>query len=245
MYVLTIDQRGSTRDRDRVPELLAELTSLGFPSFERSVGDELQGVVDHAGQAVDAALHALRSGHWYVGIGLGEAVVPDGGSPREGIGSAFVAARHAVEFAKGAGSRVPLSVVAGILAAGAVEEDGMATERPDANGQGTDPAAEAVAACADAQAVLRLIARLRQERTAPQWKLVDTLNELTAAAPHGIQKLAAERLGVSEQSVSRTLIRAGWQEELAARPAAARLLEFAHRSVAAAHGAAGAKGGAN
>lgn len=223
MYVLTIDQRGSRSDRDRVPGLLAELRALGFPGFERSVGDELQGLVDGAADAVDIALHALRSGHWYVGIGLGEATVPDGGSPREGVGPAFVAARTAVELAKAAASRVPLSVVAGILARKKAGEADTVVDLADGN--------DARLVSADAEAVLRLIGKLRQERSGAQWKVVDTLQALEGGPIHGVQKQAAERLGITEQSVSRTLLRSGWQEEKAARPAAARLLHLAHQAV--------------
>lgn len=223
MYVLTIDQRGSRSDRDRVPGLLAELRALGFPGFERSVGDELQGLVDGAADAVDIALHALRSGHWYVGIGLGEATVPDGGSPREGVGPAFVAARTAVELAKAAASRVPLSVVAGILARKKAGEADTVVDLADGN--------DARLVSADAEAVLRLIGKLRQERSGAQWKVVDTLQALEGGPIHGVQKQAAERLGITEQSVSRTLLRSGWQEEKAARPAAARLLRLAHQAV--------------
>jgi hypothetical protein len=38
-------------------------------------------------------------------------------------------------------------------------------------------------------------------------------------------------LGISEQSVSRAVLRSGWQEEWAARPAAEMLLATAHRLV--------------
>ncbi|WP_432395920.1 hypothetical protein ACRQ5B_00555 [Pseudarthrobacter sp. L19] len=113
MYVLTIDQRGSSTDVDRVPGLLAELARL-LPgaTFERSVGDELQGVLQSPAEVVDTALHVLRDGHWYVGIGVGAVDRPLPASPREGSGPAFVAARLAVERAKAAGY-VPLAVAAG------------------------------------------------------------------------------------------------------------------------------------
>lgn len=63
MYVMTMDQRGSTSDVDRVPGLLAELAVLtGAGRFERSVGDEVQGVLERADEVVEIALHALRSG---------------------------------------------------------------------------------------------------------------------------------------------------------------------------------------
>src|SRR4029453_1056897 len=115
MYVLTIDQRGSSSDIDRVPELISELRPLTSAAFERSVGDELQGVLEQPSEVVDVALHALRSGRWYVGIGIGAARVPASASPREGTGRGFVAARNAVELAKAAASHVPLSVVLGII----------------------------------------------------------------------------------------------------------------------------------
>src|SRR5688572_8223382 len=111
MYVLTIDQRGSSTDADRVPELISELAHLTPAAFERSVGDELQGLIEEPAEAVDVALHALRSGHWYIGIGIGAVMLAAGGSPREGTGTGFVAARKAVELAKSASGHVPLSVV--------------------------------------------------------------------------------------------------------------------------------------
>ena len=64
MYVLTIDQRGSTGDVDRVPELLEDIGSHSGVRFERSVGDEVQGVLQDPALVVDVSLHALRSGHW-------------------------------------------------------------------------------------------------------------------------------------------------------------------------------------
>ncbi|WP_104172520.1 MarR family transcriptional regulator [Arthrobacter sp. Y81] len=219
MYVLTIDQRGSTGDRDRVPGLLAELHRISTAGrFERSVGDEVQGVVEQPAEVVEIALHSLRSGQWYVGIGVGAVDLPLPASPREGSGPAFVAARLAVEKAKSAASHVPLSVVSGGLRRGGASL----------------PAAErGIQACANAEAVLRLIGRLVQDRTDAQWKVVDTLRALQqdSAARHGTQKLAAAKLGITEQSVSRAVLRSGWQEEWAARPAAGMLLALAHDAV--------------
>lgn len=57
MYVLTIDQARSRRSPDRVPELLAALSDVGvLAPFERTVGDEVQGVPADAA----AALAAIR-----------------------------------------------------------------------------------------------------------------------------------------------------------------------------------------
>ncbi|HYH77560.1 MAG TPA: MarR family transcriptional regulator [Arthrobacter sp.] len=217
MYVLTIDQRGSSTGVDRVPELISELAGLTPAAFERSVGDELQGLVEEPAVVVDIALRALRSGHWYIGIGIGAVMLPTGASPREGTGTAFVAARKAVELAKSASGHVPLSVVSGSI--------GRTAEVPQ-------HAREGAVACANAEAVLRLIGRLVQERTAAQWRVVDRLRLLQdAGGRHGSQKQVANELGITEQSVSRTVIRSGWQEEWAARPAAAMLLAHAHSHI--------------
>ncbi|RDV11407.1 MarR family transcriptional regulator [Arthrobacter sp. RT-1] len=216
MFVMTIDQRGSTGDTDRVPDLISQLAELTPAAFERSVGDELQGVVGDPADVVDIALHALRAGRWYVGIGIGAVSLPGGASPREGTGAAFVAARHAVDRAKAAGSQVPLSVVPGTMG-------------KDAESRAVD--AEGVRACANAEAVLRLLGRVVQERTDAQWRVVDALRRQESTR-HGRQKQVALELGISEQSVSRTVLRSGWQEEWAARPAAAMLLEHAHSTIA-------------
>lgn len=174
MYVLTIDQRGSSTDVDRVPGLLAELARLvPGATFERSVGDELQGVLQSPAEVVDTALHALRDGHWYVGIGVGAVDQPLPASPREGSGPAFVAARLAVERAKAAG-HVPLAVEAGTEG---TPRRGAAS-RPAGAGDGasgTPAAPPGEREAANAEAVLRLIGRLVQDRTAAQWKVVDEI----------------------------------------------------------------------
>ncbi|MFF1254037.1 MarR family transcriptional regulator [Pseudarthrobacter sp. NPDC058329] len=217
MYVLTIDQRGSSSDVDRVPDLISALQDVTPAAFERSVGDELQGVVEHAPEVVDIALQALRSGYWYVGIGIGNVQLASGQSPREGSGSGFVAARKAVELAKTAAGQVPLSVVSGTM------------------GRGRDippHAKEGANATANAQAVLRLMGRIVQQRTEAQWRVVDRLRAFQSGeGRHGSQKHVAHELGITEQSVSRAVLRSGWQEEWAARPAAAMLLDYAHSHI--------------
>lgn len=190
MFVLTIDQKGSRKGRDRVPDLLELLAEVPMDRpFERSVGDEVQGITHDAGAAVEAALIALRSGHWSVGIGVGAVDLPLPASTREASGPAFVAAREAVDRAKKTGDRPPLAV------AGA-------------------PGA------ADAEAVLVLIGRLIRDRTPEQWRILEHVEP----GIWGAQSAAARKLGISPQSVGKTTARAGWQEEWAARPAAAVLL---------------------
>lgn len=226
MYVLTIDQRGSTSDVDRVPGLLADLSGLSSSGrFERSVGDEVQGVLERPEEVVEIALHALRGNRWYVGIGVGSVDLPLPASPREGSGPAFVAARLAVDRAKASAAHVPLAVVPGGGRRGQAPPHREALA--EAGGVGTEAGARA---CANAEAVLRLIGRLVQDRTDAQWKVVDALRSVQRgqSSTHGTQKTAARKLGITEQSVSRALLRSGWQEEWAARPAAEMLLSIAH-----------------
>lgn len=193
MFVLTIDQKGSRSSRDRVPDLLGLLGDLPMDlPFERSVGDEVQGVTADAGVAVEAALRALRDGHWSVGIGVGAVDTPLPAGTREATGPAFVAARDAVDRAKKTGDRPPVAV--------------------------TGPAG-----AAEAESVLVLIGRLIRDRTAEQWRILEHVEPGT----WGAQSAAARKLGISPQSVGKTIARAGWQEEWAARPAAALLLSGA------------------
>jgi hypothetical protein len=82
-----------------------------------------------------------------------------------------------------------------------------------------------------------LVGRLVQDRTEAQWRVVDALRAKSGThsglgpGRHGLQKQVAGELGISEQSVSRAVLRSGWQEEWAARPAAESLLAAAHRII--------------
>ncbi len=108
MFVMTIDQRGSRRVGDRVEVLLAALADVVAAwgegvvrPFERTVGDEVQAVLDDPDLTLDVALRVLRLGGWTVGIGVGAVDEPLPASARAGSGEAFVLARTAVERAKG------------------------------------------------------------------------------------------------------------------------------------------------
>jgi hypothetical protein len=105
MFVLTVDQRRSRAEPDAVPELLALLNSrsgLALP-FERTAGDEVQGLVAEAAVVTDIVLTLLRGSAWWVGLGIGSVEQPTPTSARAGRGPAYVAARDAVQVAK----RVP------------------------------------------------------------------------------------------------------------------------------------------
>lgn len=114
--VLTIDQRSSRRRADAVPGLLAELTALPRPpllAFERTVGDELQGVLADAASAVEAVARVLRAGSWNLGVGLGSVEEPLPEGTRAGRGSAYLRAREAVTRAKSAPHRLAVVGVEG------------------------------------------------------------------------------------------------------------------------------------
>jgi hypothetical protein len=101
-YVLTVDQRASRRGPDRVGDVLGRLNG-SVPTvleFERTAGDEFQGVLDDAETAVDVALRLVRLGGWYVGVGAGPVQTPLPSSTRAAAGSAFLSARRAVDAAK-------------------------------------------------------------------------------------------------------------------------------------------------
>jgi hypothetical protein len=101
-YVLTVDQRASRRGPDRVAATLrrlADAVETVLP-FERTAGDEFQGVVAEAGAVVDVVLQLVREGCWSIGVGAGPVQTPLPSSTRAATGPAFFCARQAVEAAK-------------------------------------------------------------------------------------------------------------------------------------------------
>jgi hypothetical protein len=107
-YVLTVDQRASRRGPDRVADVLGRLnadvpTVLGF---ERTAGDEFQGVLAAPDVVVDVVLRLARLGGWSIGIGAGPVQTPLPQTTRAAAGPAFLSARRAVDAAKQRPSRV-------------------------------------------------------------------------------------------------------------------------------------------
>lgn len=147
MYVLTINQRDTREAGDRVRELIEALAEVpALLHFQRSVGDEVIGVVDRAADAVNAALIAIRARRWNVGIGVGPLHMPLPTEVEFAQGRALVHARRAVSRAQRTGDRVPLAV-------------------------GGDDAQVAE----EAEAVLRLIAQIVATRTDAEWVVLDLL----------------------------------------------------------------------
>lgn len=176
MIVLTIDQQASRRVGDRVDDLLADLAPLSprlVRAFERTVGDEVQTVLDDPVLAVDVVLDVLRRGGWTVGVGAGPVDTPLPASTRAGSGAAFVHARTAVERAKSRARAVPLAV------------------------DGAVPLA-----ARDCDAVLTLTAAIAARRTPSGWAVVDAVRagdpdvrqEDVAAALGITQQAVSQRL---------------------------------------------------
>jgi DNA-directed RNA polymerase specialized sigma24 family protein len=147
MLVVTVDQRDSRHDIDRIDGLLdhidggRSLPSLVRP-FERTAGDEVQGLLAGHDDVCRLALDLVRDGHWNVGIGLGSVNEPIPASVRAAAGEAFVHARDAVVRAKAS----PRCV---------------AVTGPDASLAG------------DAEALLALLAAIVQRRSQAGWEVVD------------------------------------------------------------------------
>jgi hypothetical protein len=101
VVVLTVDQDGSREGQDEVPAALASLEQVPTRlAFERTVGDEFQGVLDDPAALVAALEPLLRAGSWNIGIGVGVIETPLPDHARAGRGSAYLAAREAVTAAK-------------------------------------------------------------------------------------------------------------------------------------------------
>ncbi len=99
--VLTVDQRGSRSGPDLVPELMRATDGIRvLLPFERTAGDEAQGVLDDPAALPAVVERLLRADTWNIGIGLGEVDEPLPASARAGRGTAYVRARKAVTAAK-------------------------------------------------------------------------------------------------------------------------------------------------
>src|SRR4051812_9192448 len=101
VVVLTVDQDGSRQGPDQVPAALESLAAVATRlPFERTVGDEFQGVLDDPAALVGALEPLLRAGVWNIGIGIGEVELPLADHARAGRGPAYLHAREAVTHAK-------------------------------------------------------------------------------------------------------------------------------------------------
>ena len=150
--VLTADQVDSRRRTDAVPaalEALADARTL--LAFERTAGDEIQGLLDGPAAAVSALAALARERNWVIGVGIGEVEQPLPDSTRAARGGAYVAARAALEDARAGGERVQV----------------RATSREEV--------------ARDVETVLLLLEPLIRERTDAAWAAVDLAEGRTQA----------------------------------------------------------------
>lgn len=208
MWVLTVDQVASRQVGDRVEHLLAALQEVGplagdaggrgtVRPFERTAGDEVQAVMSDPRLVTDVALHLAHLREWSIGIGCGQVDEPLPEHARAGSGPAFFAARDAVNAVK-AGRRRSRSRIA-------------------VRGPNPDLASEA-------ESIFALLGALDDRRTTEGHAVIDRMLDMGGAIR---QEDLASELGITQQAVSARLRAAMWSEELAARPAAARLLSLA------------------
>jgi hypothetical protein len=155
-YVLTVDQKRSRRGGDRVADVLPRLNAAVATvlPFERTAGDEFQGVLEDPEEVVDVVLDLVRVGGWSIGIGAGPVQTPLPESTRAGAGPAFLSARRAVEAAKQRPSRLAVRGVTpgdagdaqAVLSALAVVVDRRSDQAWEAIGLVTDGRTQAEAA---------------------------------------------------------------------------------------------------
>ena len=192
-FVLTVDQRGSRRGTDRVPRALALLA--GVPTmlrFERTAGDEFQGVLDDPVAVVDAVRRLVRDGGWSVGVGAGPVQTPMPGSTRAGSGPAFVAARNAVEVAK----RRPVRVaVRGAAAEPAADAQAVLTALAALVERRSDQAWEAIALVESGRTQAQAAAELGVTRQAVGQRLAAGLWEVERDLRPAAARLLARAAG--------------------------------------------------
>ncbi len=110
VVVLTVDQHGSRTQPDQVPTALAALAAVPARlAFQRTAGDEFQGVLDDPAALPMALERLLRADVWNIGVGVGDVETPLPDQARAGRGPAYVAAREAVTAAKSSPWRVRAS----------------------------------------------------------------------------------------------------------------------------------------
>jgi hypothetical protein len=203
MFVITADQIDSRNDRDRADEMIAELVADYGHAFtlppDQTAGDEIQVLLPDARTALDVLLALHRSGHWTIGLGVGDVRSPLPASTRQASGGAFVGARAAVTRAKRSEARFGLDLVV-------ADAPGRVRANPVLSGN-------------QVEALVITLLLLRQRRTKEGWAAVDLLQR-------GLSQVEiAATLDISTAAVSQRVRSALWRVEQSAQPALVRLLE--------------------
>lgn len=182
MFVITADQVDSRSGSDLVAGALHDLAKI-LPTpvlaAERTVGDELQVLISEPAEVLDVILRLTRSDHWSVGCGVGVVKLPLPPTIREASGTAFVAARAAVDRAKKRSTRFALEG----------ETDDIRVH--------------------DAEALFDLLLTVRSRRSPEGWELDDLLatgmSQADAASQLGITPQAVSlRARAAELRVDRS-----------------------------------------
>jgi len=109
MFAITADQVDSRNTPDLADDALRLVAELGGDRLalppDRTAGDEVQAVTADADAALTIVLGLLRTGSWRVGLGIGDVETPLPAATRAARGTAFIAARAAIESAKRRPSR--------------------------------------------------------------------------------------------------------------------------------------------
>ena len=140
--MLTVDQRASRREPDRIADALQTLADVPLIDVERTAGDEFQGVLAAPDDVVEVVLRLVRLGGWNIGVGAGPVLTPLPQSTRAGSGPALLCARRAVDAA----TQRPLRLaVRGVVPAEAADAQAVLTALAVLVGRRSRQAWEAIA----------------------------------------------------------------------------------------------------
>ena len=117
MFIITADQIDSRHLDDLAGPAVTDLNArygdrIALP-VDRNAGDEIQALAADPTTALAIIADLTRTGHWSVGCGVGHVRTPLPSHTREATGPGFVAARAAVERAKGSQFHFALESEAG------------------------------------------------------------------------------------------------------------------------------------
>jgi hypothetical protein len=185
-FAVFADQVASRTGEDRVPAALAALADLDSTlAFERTAGDEIQGLFVDPAQVIEAITRLTRASGWRVGVGAGTVVTPLPGSTRAARGPAYVAARAAIQTARRQPTGFALRLQENVGGARYGELSEAAT---------------------DAETAIWLLRGTLARRSKEGWELMELLDAgLTNAE-------AAKTLGVSPSAISQRLSVAAREE---------------------------------
>jgi hypothetical protein len=187
-FAVVADQISSRTDIDLVPAALAQLEAVHTVlPFERTAGDELQGLLDSPAALVATIGALTRLAGWRLGVGLGPVDQPLPDSTRAARGPAYLAARSAITAARKQPTSFALRVAESV---------------------GDDRYGELVAAGEAAETAVWLWRGVLTRRSPEGWELMDLLD----LGHHKAD--AARELGISASAVSQRLASAAREEGL-------------------------------